>query len=139
MPRWATREDGEKPTPPISSSAHIAGPGCQAADASLLVLGYLTQLAGGKGSFGVLGIGKVRLEEGAVAASRLGETQIAQAMSTAAQELPSIHTPEAASRMMPVLQKLVDQTWELGRRCGGSTQAMRSRLAEAHKEARHIS
>ena len=102
-----------------ASKISSGGPGCRAADSCLLVHGYLVQLAEGKSGFGVLRVAKERMEEGAVGAERMGQTQLAQEMRKVAQDLPEIHTPEQAAALAPRLKELSDQTWDLGRRCGG--------------------
>ena len=52
-------------------------------------------------------------------AARMGEPQLAQEMRAVAQELPQVQTPEAAATLAPRVKTLSDQTWDLGRRCGG--------------------
>jgi hypothetical protein len=106
------------PSPTSPGRVHVEGPGCKAADACLLVHGYLVNLAEGKTGFGVLKIAKERLEQGATAASQLGQAQLAQEMRTVSQDLPEVHTAEQAAALVPTLKALCDQTWELGRRCG---------------------
>ena len=108
-----------RPVVPVAVATHRPGPGCQAADACLLVHNYLVHLAEGKSGFGVLGVAKERLEEGAAGAARMGEAKLAQEMRIVAQELPQVTTPEAAAALAPKLKALSDQTWDLGRRCGG--------------------
>lgn len=112
----AVRPQVDRPTP---GAVHPGGPGCRAADSCLLVHGYLVHLAEGQSGFGVLKVAKERLEEGATAAAQLGQSQLAQEMRAVAQELPQVKTPEAAAAMAPKLKVLSDQTWDLGRRCGG--------------------
>ena len=107
------------PPKPRARPMSPGGPGCRAADSCLLVHGYLVQLADGKSGFGVLRVAKERLEEGAAGADRMGEPQLAQEMRAVAQELPQVTTPEAAAALAPKLKALSDQTWDLGRRCGG--------------------
>ena len=105
---------------PMSTSPnYMGGPGCRAADACLLVHGYLVNLAEGKSGFGVLRVAKERLEQGAIGAAQMGQAQLAQEMRAVAQELPQVTTPEAAAALAPKLKNLSDQTWDLGRRCGG--------------------
>ena len=95
----------QKPAPSLQG-----GPGCQAADACLLVHGYLVKLAEGKSGFGVLRVAKERMEAGAVGAARMGEAQLAQEMRAVAQELPQVQTPEAAATLAPRVKTLSDQT-----------------------------
>ena len=104
----------QKPAPSLQG-----GPGCQAADACLLVHGYLVNLAEGKSGFGVLRVAKERMEAGAAGAAQMGQAQLAQEMRAVARELPQVTTPEAAAALAPRLKELSDQTWDLGRRCGG--------------------
>jgi hypothetical protein len=84
-----------------------------------LVHGYLVNLAEGKSGFGVLRVGKDRLEEGAAGAARMGQGELAREMRAVAQELPEVKSSEAAAALAPRLKELSDQTWDLGRRCGG--------------------
>ena len=119
-PRAPRRVATDRPqVKPPTASVHLSGPGCKAADACGVVLYYLTQLSEGKSGFGVLRVAKERMEEGAVAATHLGKTDLAASMQSVAQALPEIRTPEAAAALVPRLKALCDQTWELGRLCGG--------------------
>ena len=59
------------------------------------------------------------MEEGAAGAAQMGAVEIAGRMRQVAAELPAIRTPEAAATLAPRLKELSDQTWDLGRRCGG--------------------
>ena len=129
-----------QPKPASPRPMYPGGPGCQAADSCLLVHGYLVQLAEGKQGFGVLRVAKERLEEGAVGAARMGDAQLAQEMRQVAQELPQVTTPEAAAALAPHLKELADQTWDLGRRCGGhvSPQLMPESLTKARALARQV-
>jgi hypothetical protein len=49
----------------------------------------------------------------------MGQAQPAQELRAVAQELPEVKTSEAAAALAPKLKELSDQTWDLGRRCGG--------------------
>lgn len=125
MPRWMLEQSQERPGTPggvaIASphSTYPGGPGCRAADSCLLVHGYLDSLAEGKGGFGVLQVAKERLEEGAAGAARMGRPDLARRMRDAAGELPQVRTAEQAAALAPRLKDLSNETWELGRRCGG--------------------
>lgn len=131
VPRWMIERPQEETIPSDSVAAvrpqverpsagmHLAGPGCKAADSCLLVHGYLVHLAEGQSGFGVLKIGKERLEEGALGAARMGQDQLAAEMREVALALPEVHTAEQAAVLAPKLKELSDQTWDLGRRCGG--------------------
>ena len=101
------------PPPPIER------PGCTAADNALLVHSYLSNLADGKPGFGVLRIGKERLEEGAKAAAHLGHPEIAAEMTAIAVELPNVRDPEAARMAAEKLKPVVDAAWGLGQTCKG--------------------
>jgi hypothetical protein len=67
----------------------------------------------------VLKIAQERLEDGAVGAERMGSPELANRMREVAAELPEVRTREQAAALAPVLKELSDQTWDLGRRCGG--------------------
>ena len=108
-----------QPKPAGSGPVYQGGPGCRAADACLLVYGYLVHLAEGKSGFGVLKVAKARLEEGAIGAAQMGQVQLAREMRAVAQEVALVTTSEAAAALVPKLKQLSDQTWDLGRRCGG--------------------
>lgn len=115
-PLVADKSQVDSPTPGFENPG---GPGCRAADACLLVHGYLVNLADGKTGFGVLRVAKERMEEGAAGAERMGHVQLAGRMREVAAELPQVHTPEQAAALAPRVKELSDQTWDLGRRCGG--------------------
>lgn len=93
-------------------------PGCTAADATLLVQGYLDGLGRGNGGFGVLALGKTRLEEGASAAAGMGHNQLAAEMQAIAAQLPAVKTREDAARIAQQLRPVGDKAWRLGRICG---------------------
>ena len=95
-------------------------PGCTAADNSLLVQAHLKGLAGGRGGFGVLRTSKEKLEEGADAAERVGRGELAEEMRRIAGELPDVRTQSGALALSEALEPVVEQCWELGRRCKGA-------------------
>ena len=140
VPRWMLEEHEEQASAPVRMAPPLpnpksagpaptypGGPGCRAADSCLLVHGYLIHLAEGKGGFGVLKVAKARLEEGAGAASQLGQVQLAREMRQVAQALPEVQTAEQAAALAPRMKALADQTWDLGRRCGGHNLRARRR------------
>ena len=96
----------------------VPKPGCAAADAALLVQGYLDGLSRGNGGFGVLALGKTRLEEGARAAEGMGQGQLATELRDVATQLPAVRTREDAARVAQQLQPVADKAWRLGRICG---------------------
>ena len=93
-------------------------PGCAAADACLLVQGYLDGLSRGNGGFGVLALGKTRLEEGAASADQMGQRQLAIEVRAVAAQLPSVRTKEDAAKVAQELRPVADKAWRLGRICG---------------------
>ena len=103
-----------------SESAQVVAtkPGCAAADACLLVQGYLDGLSRGNGGFGVLALGKTRLEEGAVAAQGMGQSQLAAEMQAVAVQLPSVRAKEDAAKLAQDFRPVTDKAWRLGRICG---------------------
>lgn len=103
----------------VNRPAVVHRPGCTAADNCLVVLGYLDGLARGNGGFGVLRIGKERMEEGARAAQELGQNQIADAMWSIGSRLHEVLDPETARAMADELRPVADQAWDLGRTCKG--------------------
>ena len=92
-------------------------PGCTAADAALLVQGYLDGLARGNGGFGVLALGKTRLEEGAMAAETMGQADLGSQMREVASKLPGVRSPEAAEELAQQMRPVVDRAWHLGKGC----------------------
>ena len=118
------------PIPPAPSPVPVAGPaakptpaitrpGCTAADATLFNLSYLEGLSRGLGGFGVLRVGRERLEEGVRAAHQMGQTSLAGEMHAIAQELSEVQDPAAAAVLAEKLRPVADRAWALGRRCGG--------------------
>ena len=103
-------------TPP--KAAGTPKPGCAAADACLLVQGYLDGLSRGNGGFGVLALGKTRLEEGAASADQMGQRQLAIEVRAVAAQLPAVRTKEDAARIGQELRPVADKAWRLGRICG---------------------
>ena len=93
-------------------------PGCAAADACLLVQGYLDGLTRGNGGFGVLALGRTRLEEGASAAEGMGQRQLATELRAVAAQLPTVRSREDAARVSQQLRPVTDKAWRLGRICG---------------------
>ena len=93
-------------------------PGCAAADACVLVQGYLDGLSRGNGGFGVLALGKIRLEEGATSAAAMGQSQLAAEIQAVAIQLPAVRTREDAARTSQQLRPVADKAWRLGRICG---------------------
>ena len=96
----------------------VAKPGCAAADATLLVQGYLDGLARGNGGFGVLALGKTRLEEGASTAAGMGQSQLAAEMRAVAAQLPNVRSRDDAAKVAQQLRPVTDKAWRLGRICG---------------------
>ena len=115
LPAWYPPTTPVKRGPPPPTER----PGCTAADNALLVHGYLSNLADGKPGFGVLRIGKERLEEGAKAAAHLGHPEIAAEMTAIAAELPNVRDPEAARLVAEKMKPVVDASWGLGQTCKG--------------------
>jgi len=93
-------------------------PGCIAAEACVETYGVLATLADGMGGFGVLGLEKNRLEEGAEAAEEFGSPEVAEAMRDLANRLPAVRTPEAAAELAEEMKPVRDHAWRLGRACG---------------------
>jgi len=105
---------------PATPRKWTAGPGCQAADNALLTLGYLQGLSRGNNGFGVLAMGKDRLEEGAKGASTAGKPELAAQMRQVAATLPEVHDKKTAREAAKALKPLADEAWELARVCKGS-------------------
>lgn len=150
VPRWMVEESEEEPRSPrrvtpthpqpkptSPGPMYPGGPGCRAADSCLLVHGYLVNLAEGKSGFGVLRVAKERLEEGAAGAARMGQAQLAAEMREVAQALPKVHTAEEAAALAPRMKQLTDETWELGRRCGGHNLSPQQ-MVKARELARQV-
>lgn len=115
-----------------NNHAHHMGPGCQAADNALLTLGYLEGLSRGNAGFGVLALGKQRLEEGAAACDGIGHMDLGNQMREVANSLPHVHDKKSAKDAATKLKPLADVAWELGRSCKGSTAAM-ERIIDARR------
>ena len=93
-------------------------PGCQIADACLVVHGYLVELSENQGGYGVLKIGKKRLEEAAVIAEDIGKEDLAESMREVCEKLPDVHTADAAAELAEEMESIKKQAWRLGRACG---------------------
>lgn len=128
--------------PSSPSLAAIARPGCTAADSALLNLGYLDGLSRGLGGWGVLRVGKERLEEGAKAARQLRQPELATEMEAIAAELPNVHDEEAATVLAARLRPVADRAWSMGAKCKGTLsesdlaeiKALASKIAARQKE-----
>lgn len=93
-------------------------PGCQIADACLIVHGYLEELSEGQGGYGVLRLGKERLEAAAVIAEDIGKEDLAESIREVCEKLPEVHTPDAAAELAEEMEPIKKQAWRLGRACG---------------------
>lgn len=96
----------------------VKPPGCSAGDATVKTEGYLRQLAGGLGGFGVLRLAQSEMNEGADAAEQLKKPQLATDMRRVSDELATIHTKEAAGELAERMAPMVKEAWRLGRVCG---------------------
>ena len=108
------------PAPVIKAAPSITRPGCTAADAALLNLSYLEGLSRGLGHFGVLQVGRERLEEGAKAAQQLGHADLAREMRAIAQELSQVRDEAGAAALADRLRPVADRAWPLGASCKGA-------------------
>jgi len=105
---------------------HVAhqGPGCNAADNTVLVNGYLDGLARGNKGFGVLAIGKTKLEEGARSCDGIGHSELGNGLRKVADTLPQVSDRKTARAASKQLRPLADQAWELGRTCKGTMERL---------------
>lgn len=108
----------EPPTDPSAEGRDIKPPGCSAGDATVKTEGYLRQLAGGLGGFGVLRLAQREMNEGADAAEQLKKPQLASEMRRVSDELGTIHTKEAAGELAERMGPMLKEAWRLGRVCG---------------------
>ena len=113
------------PKSKIKANKWTPGPGCLAADNALLTLGYLEGLSRGNQGFGVLAMGRDRLEEGAQAAATAGDQRLAQRMHQVAATLPQVHDQESAQKAAEALKPLTDEAWVLARACKTSHEKVR--------------
>ena len=93
-------------------------PGCQIADACLVVHGYLEELSEGAGGYGVLKLGRERLEAAAVIAEEIGKEELAESMREVCEKLPDVRTADAAAELAEKMEGIKKQAWRLGRACG---------------------
>ena len=103
---------------PTPQAAGAARPGCQVADTCLLAYGYLEELAAGSGGYGVLAHGRRQLEDAAGVARSIGQADLAQQLLAVAEQMPQVHTPQAAAKLARELEPVKRQAWRLGRACG---------------------
>ena len=106
------------PTERRPGARSLDKPGCQIADTCLVIHGYLEELAEGNGGFGVLKLGKERLEEAVLIARAIGKESLADNMAEVAEKLPSVRTAEAAEELVSEMDDIKKQAWRLGRACG---------------------
>ena len=118
IPRRLLKPDAFVPGRPAPG---LAKPGCTAADEAIVALGHLEGLARGNEGFGVLRVSKERLEKAAAAAEGLKHPEIAAAMRAVAAQMPGVHTRAGAQALADELRPVVDQAWDLGRRCKDSS------------------
>lgn len=83
-----------------------------------MVHGYLEELAEGNGGFGVLRVGKERLEEAVLIAKAIGKADLADEMQEIATKLPTVRTAEAAEALAGEMDDIKKHAWRLGRACG---------------------
>ena len=121
-PRAPRRVATDRPQvkPASTGLMYSGGPGCKAADATLLNLSYLEGLSRGLGGFGVLRVGRERLEEGAKAAQQLGHADLAREMRAIAEELPQVRDATNAAALADRLRPVADRAWSLGASCKGA-------------------
>jgi hypothetical protein len=125
----------QEPNPPLAP--RVEKPGCTAADETLLVHAYLDRLAAGEQGFGVLAIGKQRLEAAAQGARERGREDLAGEILAVADDLPSVQSPERAREVLRRLEPIIPETWELGRTCkAASNPALVSRAQELANDVR---
>ena len=116
-------------SPPISpinavsspSPTHRPGLGCTVADNTILARGHLEGLAKGLGGFGVLRVSKERLEEAAQAAEQLGKSDLSGKIQEIAKTLPDVKDRQTAESIAHKLDQIVNESWDLGRRCKGGS------------------
>ena len=106
-------------SPSVQRVGSLLKPGCTAADNVIVARGHLEGLARGLGGFGVLRESKRHLEEASRAAGVLGQTALVSRIDRVANQMPEVRDPETARALADQLAPLVDDAWELGRRCKG--------------------
>lgn len=104
---------------PPQSITPPPGLGCTIADNTILARGHLEGLAKGLGGFGVLRVSKDRLEDAAQAAERLGKKDLSERIREIAKILPEIQNQQMAEDTARRLDTIVNESWDLGRRCKG--------------------
>lgn len=110
--------EGQWRAPRGAAGESTERPGCQIADACLVVHGYLEELSEGQGGYGVLKLGKERLEAAAVIADEIGKEDLAESMREVCEKLPEVHTADAAAELAEEMEGIKKQAWRLGRACG---------------------
>lgn len=119
---------GEPPLPrgfaPKAEQEAVPKPGCTAGDETFLVYEYLKRLGEGWGGgngrgFGLLRIGKQRLEAAAKGAYQMGARDVSEEIKALASRLPDIRDEPTAASTALEMEPLLRKTWALGQRCGG--------------------
>jgi hypothetical protein len=72
----------------------------------------------GTGGYGVLRLGRQRLEDAAQVAERIGKGEMAEQLREIAEKMPEVHTPEAAAELAEEMRPVKERAWRLGRACG---------------------
>ena len=107
-----------KPRPAPAKSPDQERPGCFIADTCVQVYGYLEELSEGEGGFGVLALGKAKLDQAVREANKIGMHELAEGLQQIASQMPHVHDEEAAGELMQELHPLKQKAWRLGRACG---------------------
>ena len=139
----STTPDTTPAAPPVPLSSTrapgaLAKPGCTAADESLVILGHLEGLAEGKQGFGVLATDLERIDRAAAGARQMGDATLAERLEGFKAQLPTVRDAETAQKAAVDLKPLVDEAWELGRRCGASGHVSPELYAKAQGLAERV-
>lgn len=115
-----------QPTVPLAAAPEevlgvLRKPGCTAADETLVVKGHLEGLAAGYGGFGVLRSPdeRERMRRAIQGAEQMGAPETAGKLKAAFALVGQVDDEDSAQRALEAVAPLVQETWDLGKRCGG--------------------
>lgn len=104
-------------SPPLASTG---GPGCTAADETLVVKGHLEGIAKGHWGSGVLQHDIVRMNRAIAGAKAMDDAPTVEILESIKSDLPLVRDPERATAVLEKVEAIVPAVGALAQRCGGA-------------------